>query len=69
MDQTMFTVIAIASPLFTVGAAWGGVKVGLNGTKAAVRRIEMKLDTIERLTNANSTDIAVQKAMCAQIHE
>jgi len=69
MDPTIILVIAVASPLLTVGAAWGGVKVGLNGTKAAVRRIESKLDHIEILTQRNSTDIAVQKAMCVQIHD
>ena len=64
----MFTLVAVASPLLTIGAAWGGVKVGLNGTRTAVTRIEKKLDTIERVTNANATDIAVQRATCAQIH-
>lgn len=60
--------VAIASPFLTVGAAYGGVKVGLNGTKAAVRRIEAKLDSIEAVAIRNATDIAVQKALCGNIH-
>lgn len=64
----LLEMVALASPFLTVGAAWGGVKVGLNGTKAAVRRIESKLDRIEATTARNTTDIAVQQALCARIH-
>lgn len=67
MEQVL-TIVAVASPFLTVGAAWGGVKVGLNGTKAAVKRIEDKLDRIEATTARNTTDIAVQRALCARIH-
>lgn len=66
--MNILEIVALASPFLTVGAAYGGVKVGLNGTKAAVRRIEAKLDRIEAATARNTTDIAVQAALCARIH-
>jgi hypothetical protein len=68
VEAEILNIVAIASPFLTVGAAYGGVKVGLNGTKAAVRRIEQKLDSIEERTARNTTDIAVQRAMCGNIH-
>ena len=67
MDQILM-IVAVASPFLTVGAAYGGVKVGLNGTKAAVKRIEHKLDKIEAVATRNATDIAVQRALCGTIH-
>lgn len=61
--------VAMASPLLTVGAAWGGVKVGLNGTKAAVKRIEQKLDSIDEQTTQNRIDIVRVQSRCALYHD
>ncbi len=59
MDPLVFSVVGI---IFTVGAAWGGAKVALNGTKLRVRELheafhehtegDMKVqrETVERLT-------------------
>lgn len=42
--STLQVVVTVLAPLFTAGAAWGGVKVALNGTRDAVKRIEQKVD-------------------------
>jgi hypothetical protein len=38
--------LPLLTVVFSAGAAYGGVKAGLNGTKAAVARIESKVDSL-----------------------
>lgn len=62
MDQILI-IVAIASPLLTVGAAWGGVRYGLNGMREAVKRIEATVTRIDGQVQTNRVDIAAIKAL------
>jgi hypothetical protein len=42
--STLQVLVTIILPALTAGAAWGGVKAALNGTRATVKRIETKID-------------------------
>jgi hypothetical protein len=58
-------IISIAGPtaLVTLGAAWGGVKVTLNGTKARVEKLETHSeDTTDRLARIETKiDLLMEK--------
>lgn len=55
------TVIAIVTVAASAGAAWAGVKAGLNGMRATVRRIEAALTThAARLETHIESDQLVQ---------
>lgn len=55
-------------PGLAFAAAFGGVKVSLNGTRDAVRRIERKLDKIDERTDENRLAIAKMEGRCALLH-
>lgn len=43
------TLLAVSSPLFAGGAAWGGAMVALNGTRKRVRHVESRQTIDEEL--------------------
>jgi hypothetical protein len=47
------TILMIATPVASVGAAWGGAKVALNGTRLRVKELEQadrdKTDRLARI--------------------
>jgi len=55
-------------PALAFAAAFGGVKVSLNGTRDAVKRIERKLDRIDDRTDENRLAIAQIQGRCALLH-
>ena len=55
-------------PGLAFAAAFGGVKVSLNGTRETVRRIEAKLDKIDERTDENRLAIAKIEGRCALLH-
>lgn len=64
-----FTVLSIAGPtaFLTAGAAYGGIKVALNGTKDRVMKLEEELgthksETIDRLARIETKlDVFMEK--------
>lgn len=44
--------IVLLTPLVTAGAAIGGIKVGLNGSRERIRKIETNVDEHKILTEA-----------------
>ncbi len=44
--------------LLAAGAAFGGVRTALNGTRQSVLRIEVKVDRIDEQTQDNRVEIA-----------
>lgn len=61
MGETLQLAVALVTPVLTIGAAWGGIKVGLNGTKESVRRIENTVTKIDGQVDQNRVDIATLK--------
>lgn len=61
MDPWQIGVVigAIVGPF---GAAWAGIRVGLNGTRESVVRIESKVDKVVDKVNAHETRLAVLEA-------
>lgn len=62
MEQLLI-IVAVASPLLTVGAAWGGVRYGLNGMREGVKRIEATVTRIDGQVQTNRVEIAGLKAI------
>lgn len=71
--HTIYIIFAIGTMVFTAGAAYGGVKYGLNGTNKSLDRIEGKVDKIDGKVDTNKDKIAEnrnqidnQKAICKE---
>jgi hypothetical protein len=46
-DSAMQTILTVGVPFLTVGAAWGGVKMGLNGMGKRVDQIDKRGQRLE----------------------
>jgi hypothetical protein len=69
VDQiTMDMIQHLLVPGLAFAAAFGGVKVSLNGTRDTVRRIERKLDSIDEKADENRLEIARIQGRCALLH-
>ncbi len=50
--------VRFAAPMFlAIGVAWGGVRVGLNGTKEKVKQVETELDQHKEMYYKDSRQI------------
>ena len=59
MDPTVIsTLFAVGGTIAAGGAAFGGVRYGLNGMREAVKRIERKLDRMDTQVADNRVEIA-----------
>ena len=54
----LVTIVQIASPLITLGAVYGGIKVGLNGTRERVKRVEQRTDEQDKQLSQINTAVA-----------
>jgi len=66
MDPSLITLVTLGTPLLTIGAAWGGAKVALNGTRNRVKQLEsdavmhrqvtvqQHVDTVDRLARVET---------------
>lgn len=61
MDIT--TIIALGGPALAAGAAWGGAKVALNGTRLRVKELEIAdKDKTDRLARIETKiDVLLEK--------
>lgn len=59
MDPILIT---IATTVFAGGAAWGGAKAALNGTRERVKRISTELDTHVRDDHLIQRDLVERAA-------
>lgn len=64
MDPALLsTIFAIGGTIAAGGAAYGGVRYGLNGMRESQARIEAKLDKLDGQVQMNRIDIAAIKAV------
>ncbi len=60
--QSVIEILVFAGPpLLAAGAAFGGVRMSLNGMGKTINRIETKVDRIDEQTQDNRVEIAALK--------
>ena len=58
-------IILIATPFFTAGVAFGGVKYGLNGQREGLKRVENNMEKMGIRMKGVETDVAFMRGSLA----
>ena len=68
MQNVLDLIMIIGPSALAAGAAFGGVRMSLNGTRQSVLRIEEKVDRIDEQTQDNRVEISRLDSRCHALH-
>ena len=69
MEVSIATLLSLLAVPAAAGAAWGGVKVGLNGAKQSIAQIERIVNRLDEKVDRHGERLASVEAETANLKE
>jgi hypothetical protein len=69
MEVSIATLLSLLAVPAAAGAAWGGVKVGLNGAKQSIAQIERIVNRLDEKVESHGERLASVEAETANLKE
>jgi hypothetical protein len=69
MEVSIATLLSLLAVPAAAGAAWGGVKVGLNGAKQSIAQIERIVNRLDEKVDSHGERLASVEAETANLKE